>query len=562
MAFARYMDATTEQQKLLGTLKLNSVKLSGGTGAGVFLTVSRANHSCYPNTRFYFEEEMCGLKVLRSIEEGEEITVSYLTDRSLLQPIAPRQTSLQTWQFRCQCQRCAAPSDDARAMRCRCGALRRATAEGWGRCPTCGADDQEMRRASSRWWLRYNACAPLAAEAELSSCWWRRGMHGRPSKVKSQGWMEEVVALYRELATTEGPRPDPSVHWMGASLAAFAAEAHLWRGEFAEAASAASARLHYVQRVVGDVDLAAVRWAKATRDVAQAMECERENPQDASRSPLQAEAGIMESELVAESSECRFYSAVQLTIIVPLLSYCVYFWNFRPFVEYAKAFLFHKLGSELWAPWLLSYEKELRTRHTLGAVPSAVPLPLRLLGSKLKRGSSAERSRSPDPGGFAGKPSQEAPVVGRPFWLGEPNSATPETTSHAHYGRSTSPKVRRGSVQPKMKNEGASGASNPLQLPSSRSPKPETEGREKEEAAQSSPSRFKHDNPKSLREQLAEETFLPASKIQPAGKPITFSPAVDVSIPQRTSERRVRPSKGSGTFPRSVSPPASFEAWR
>ncbi|CAK9014133.1 unnamed protein product [Durusdinium trenchii] len=218
--------------------------------------------------------------------------------------------------------------------------------------------------------------------------------------------------------------------------------------------------------------------------------------------------------------------------------------------------------SELWAPWLLSYEKELRTRHTLGAVPSAVPLPLRLLGSKLKRGSSAERSRSPDPGGFAGKPSQEAPVVGRPFWLGEPNSATPETTSHAHYGRSTSPKVRRGSVQPKMKNEGASGASNPLQLPSSRSPKPETEGREKEEAAQSSPSRFKHDNPKSLREQLAEETFLPASKIQPAGKPITFSPAVDVSIPQRTSERRVRPSKGSGTFPRSVSPPASFEAWR
>ncbi|CAK8990283.1 unnamed protein product [Durusdinium trenchii] len=220
-----YMDATTEQQKLLGTLKLNSVKLSGGTGAGVFLTVSRANHSCYPNTRFYFEEEMCGLKVLRSIEEGEEITVSYLTDRSLLQPIAPRQTSLQTWQFRCQCQRCAAPSDDARAMRCRCGALRRATAEGWGRCPTCGADDQEMRRASSRWWLRYNACAPLAAEAELSSCWWRRGMHGRPSKVKSQGWMEEVVALYRELATTEGPRPDPSVHWMGASLAAFAADA-------------------------------------------------------------------------------------------------------------------------------------------------------------------------------------------------------------------------------------------------------------------------------------------------------------------------------------------------
>lgn len=36
---------------------------------------------------------------------------------------------------------------------------------------------------------------------------------------------QEVVALYRELATTEGPRPDPSVHWMGASLAAFAADA-------------------------------------------------------------------------------------------------------------------------------------------------------------------------------------------------------------------------------------------------------------------------------------------------------------------------------------------------
>lgn len=150
-------------------------------------------------------------------------------------------------------------------MSCACGGVRRAfMAGGWCRCERCGAEghDEELRRASSRWWLRYNACAPLAVEQELASWWWRRGPHGRPTELKGSEWMADVVALQRAVSAA-APAPRAEGHWMGASLAALAAEAHLWRGEFGEAAEAAEQRLAFAEELLGPVDVDVTRWAKA-----------------------------------------------------------------------------------------------------------------------------------------------------------------------------------------------------------------------------------------------------------------------------------------------------------
>lgn len=155
-----YLEASPEQQKLLGTLKLNSVQLRSAPGAGVFVTLSRANHSCRPSSCFFFHEDMCGLKALRPIQKGEEVTVAYISDEHLLLPIPQRRALLQAWQFECACPRCSAEFDDTRGMRCRCGAVRMARSQGgFGKCQACGIDDgEELRKVASRWWLRYNAC--------------------------------------------------------------------------------------------------------------------------------------------------------------------------------------------------------------------------------------------------------------------------------------------------------------------------------------------------------------------------------------------------------------------
>lgn len=185
--------------------------------------------------------------------------------------------------------------------------------------------------------------------------------------------------------------------------------------------------------------------------------------------------------------------------------------------------------SEIWAPWLLTYEKELqeqtaRLRNLAGGAP--VPLPFgaaagsgpRILDRGRGRSRSQERSQLR---GMAGKPSLEGPLCGRPFWLGGTDSATPESTSHSYYGRSQSPRRPRPKQaaemelhpgQPTLANKNR-GPEEALRSPM-KAPKEEAE-------AQSSPSRFKHDNPTSLREQLAAESFL-APNILAAGKPIVF----------------------------------------
>lgn len=213
--------------------------------------------------------------------------------------------------------------------------------------------------------------------------------------------------------------------------------------------------------------------------------------------------------------------------------------------------------SELWAPWLLTYEKELREQSArlrngvqgpgISAPPVPLPLPFGLAAGSgpriFERGRG--RSRSPDRSslrGMAGKPSLEAPPPGRPFWLGDTDSATPLSTSHSYYGRSQSPKRLR---MPSPQAEAKQGYPRPEVIKSEGKPKEALRSESPdvpEEVAVPSPSRFSRDNPTSLREQLAEESFLVPTALA-AGKPIVFG---------FLDESGRRPSKRSTL--RSVSP--------
>ncbi|KAL0949418.1 hypothetical protein HGRIS_009479 [Hohenbuehelia grisea] len=88
---------------------------------GVFLQASRCNHSCSPNAVFRWDQDCFSLylEVVKPIQPGEEITISYIPlDRSHVE----RNDLLQTqYNFRCTCDACNASQyaitqgDDARA---------------------------------------------------------------------------------------------------------------------------------------------------------------------------------------------------------------------------------------------------------------------------------------------------------------------------------------------------------------------------------------------------------------------------------------------------------------
>lgn len=77
-------------------------------GYGVYPRASYFNHSCWPNTTFYKNEEskfphMDFITAL-PIEEGEEVCISYIDISAGL--MARRQTLLDKYFFHCTCQRC------------------------------------------------------------------------------------------------------------------------------------------------------------------------------------------------------------------------------------------------------------------------------------------------------------------------------------------------------------------------------------------------------------------------------------------------------------------------
>ena len=82
--------------------------------AGLFLTMSRLNHSCVPNAdHFYDDKSGCKSVVAnRDIDAGAEITIAYIDH---CKPRVQRQVELRTWGFVGQCAACDVRHPDSRA---------------------------------------------------------------------------------------------------------------------------------------------------------------------------------------------------------------------------------------------------------------------------------------------------------------------------------------------------------------------------------------------------------------------------------------------------------------
>lgn len=96
----------------LGICKTNALPLgSEATEGGLYLQASRINHSCRHNSQNTWNESLNKITIhaFRDIEEGAEITISYLSGSS---KYADRQLRLESaFGFRCSCELCIMPSD-------------------------------------------------------------------------------------------------------------------------------------------------------------------------------------------------------------------------------------------------------------------------------------------------------------------------------------------------------------------------------------------------------------------------------------------------------------------
>ena len=91
--------------EISGHIKTNQIGMTIEK-SGVFKTISRCNHSCIPNARYFWNtiEKQEYLIALKDINSNEEITVSY--GNTYFMPKIIRQNYLSNWNFTCQCLDC------------------------------------------------------------------------------------------------------------------------------------------------------------------------------------------------------------------------------------------------------------------------------------------------------------------------------------------------------------------------------------------------------------------------------------------------------------------------
>jgi len=237
-----------EAATLLRVVAVNGISLPD-SGTGVYATASRANHSCQPNAAFRAETDksLC-LVAIRPMSVGEQVTVSYLTEHSLLRPHAERQRDLERWGFRCTCQRCST-ADDTRSFL----------------CPSCGLGDVAPASENPLSWT-CNSCgaSPRADLLESAEQRWGRGLpQVRPSfsKVEMRHIVRRFAALRKAwllprwgsskcMGGTALPVPRLDGHWLASSLAQSAAEALMQLGRYADAAEAARWQWRFAKRTL------------------------------------------------------------------------------------------------------------------------------------------------------------------------------------------------------------------------------------------------------------------------------------------------------------------------
>ncbi|KAK8805595.1 hypothetical protein WA158_002251 [Blastocystis sp. Blastoise] len=77
------------------------------TGIGIYPVASLFNHSCIPNCAVTFDHNMICIRAMKTIQKGEELTISYIDEH---QPLYQRQKMLlHDYHFKCTCERCTHP---------------------------------------------------------------------------------------------------------------------------------------------------------------------------------------------------------------------------------------------------------------------------------------------------------------------------------------------------------------------------------------------------------------------------------------------------------------------
>ncbi|KAG9229555.1 hypothetical protein BJ875DRAFT_474513 [Amylocarpus encephaloides] len=100
-----------ENQNRLLTIFRSNAYTTGDSNIGLFPRIARINHSCRPNCGNWWSSKN-GHRVIyaaRDIEEGEEITVSYIP---LLMKGKDRQARLAQYGFTCDCAACQSTTSD------------------------------------------------------------------------------------------------------------------------------------------------------------------------------------------------------------------------------------------------------------------------------------------------------------------------------------------------------------------------------------------------------------------------------------------------------------------
>ena len=135
-------DLLTPQQmvELVVIFRNNAIDSPDGSFSALFDLACRLEHSCDPNAYHYMhDEERITVRVIKAIEPGQSISIAYIR---YYQPAYDRQRALREhYYFNCQCYRCAAGLDLARAFTCaHCGGSAHpvgASTDSW-LCRDCG----------------------------------------------------------------------------------------------------------------------------------------------------------------------------------------------------------------------------------------------------------------------------------------------------------------------------------------------------------------------------------------------------------------------------------------
>ena len=90
------------EKKILNIYRLNCIQVDQ-TYFGLYLKISRVNHSCCPNS-VDCSGPVKELRAMKHIRKGEEITMSYIVNSWDIR--MNRRSELSYWQFSCDCEAC------------------------------------------------------------------------------------------------------------------------------------------------------------------------------------------------------------------------------------------------------------------------------------------------------------------------------------------------------------------------------------------------------------------------------------------------------------------------